>query len=92
MSNLSVHRTRIAIIGGGLAGTVLANALLPMAHLDVHLFEADACFSERGAAIGLSSTAQSALKHIIPSADELLAKAGAVPMNSTRTMIVSPSQ
>ncbi|KFG84754.1 salicylate hydroxylase [Metarhizium anisopliae] len=87
MSNLSVHRTRIAIIGGGLAGTVLANALLPMAHLDVHLFEADACFSERGAAIGLSSTAQSALKHIIPSADELLAKAGAVPMNSTRTMI-----
>ncbi|KID82874.1 salicylate hydroxylase [Metarhizium guizhouense ARSEF 977] len=89
MSNLSVHRTRIAIIGGGLAGTVLANALLQRTHLDVHLFEADACFSERGAAIGLSSAAQSALKHIIPSADELLAKAGAVPMNSTRTMIGS---
>ncbi|KAG8411013.1 hypothetical protein J3459_016735 [Metarhizium acridum] len=89
MSNLNVDRTRIAIIGGGLAGTALANALLRMTHLEVHIFEAYACFSERGAAIGLSSTAQSALKHIIPSADKLLAKAGAVPMNTTRTMIGS---
>lgn len=88
MSNLNTHRTRIAIVGGGLAGTTLANALLRMNHLDVHIFEADAGFSERGAAIGISSTAQFALRHIIPSADELLTKAGAVPMRSSRTMIV----
>ena len=79
---------RIAIIGGGLAGTTVANALFRIPNLDVHVFESAPKFSERGAAVGLSSNAQDALKHIIPESDSLLQKAGAVPMNCTRLVLV----
>lgn len=82
-------RLRIAIIGGGLAGTTVANALFRIPNLDVHVFESAPKFSERGAAVGLSSNAQDALKHIIPESASLLEKAGAVPMNCTRLVLVS---
>lgn len=79
---------RIAIIGGGLAGASLANALVQFSHLDIHVYESAPEFSERGAAVGLASNTQRALQHILPSAKEMLRKAGAVSLNSSRAMIV----
>ncbi|KAK3989418.1 hypothetical protein QBC44DRAFT_350634 [Cladorrhinum sp. PSN332] len=83
---------RIAIIGGGIAGATLANALFRIPNIQVSVFEAAPTFSERGAAVGLAGDAQAALRHVIPSSKELLAKAGAVPMNSTRLVIGSGPQ
>ncbi|KAI1411267.1 FAD/NAD(P)-binding domain-containing protein [Hypoxylon sp. FL1857] len=80
---------RIAIIGGGLAGATLANALLRVPHVHVEIYESAPEFSERGAAVVLTSTAQKSLQRAIPSATEVLNKAGAVPMNSTRLVIGS---
>ncbi|KAI0168904.1 salicylate hydroxylase [Hypoxylon sp. FL1284] len=83
---------RIAIIGGGLAGASLANALIRIPQLAVHVFESAPEFSERGAAVGLACNAQQALQQFIPSASELLGRAGAVPMRSSRAMIGSGPQ
>ncbi|KAK4169819.1 salicylate hydroxylase [Cladorrhinum sp. PSN259] len=83
---------RIAIIGGGIAGATLANALYQIPHLEVSVFEAAPTFSERGAAVGLAGDAQAALSHVIPSSKQLLSQAGAVPMNSTRLVIGSGPQ
>ncbi|KAI0901685.1 salicylate hydroxylase [Annulohypoxylon nitens] len=80
---------RVAIIGGGLAGAALANALSHLSHIDVHVFESEPEFSERGAAVGLAKNAQLALAQIIPSASDLFEKAGAVPMNSSRIVLGS---
>jgi len=81
---------KIAVIGGGLAGASIAHALLRHSHLDVHVYESAPGFSERGAAVGLASDAQQALKQIIGSAEAsaLLEKAGAVVQASTRLCIV----
>ncbi|KAI0890387.1 salicylate hydroxylase [Annulohypoxylon maeteangense] len=89
MANKPPDRIRVGIVGGGLAGATLANALIVHSHLDIELFEASHEFSERGAAVGLSVNAQNALRQIIPSIREFLAKAGAVDMNSTRTALGS---
>ncbi|KAK0716926.1 hypothetical protein B0T26DRAFT_645322 [Lasiosphaeria miniovina] len=84
------NKFRIAIIGGGLAGATLANALFRIPYLDAHVYESSATFSERGAAVGLSANAQQALEMIIvPSSKELLERAGAVPMNSSRAVLGS---
>lgn len=83
------NRIRIGIIGGGLAGATLANALIQHPHLEIELFESAPEFSERGAAVGLAVNAQKALQQVIPSAQELLDKAGGVPMNCTRTVLGS---
>ncbi|KAI1211102.1 salicylate hydroxylase [Annulohypoxylon truncatum] len=82
-------KIRIAIIGGGLAGASLANALVRHAHLEFHLYESASEFSERGAGVSLSKTAQGALEHINPAAPEILRKAGAVAQKSSRNMIGS---
>lgn len=81
---------KIAVIGGGLAGATIAHALLRHAHLDVHVYESAPEFSERGAAVGLASDAQRALKEVIGEAETntLLEKAGAVVQASTRLCIV----
>ena len=90
MSDLTPFRKlSIAISGGGLAGATLANALVHQPHLEVNVYESAPEFSERGAAVGLAGNAQRSLQAIIPSAEELLNKAGAVSMNSTRVVIVS---
>lgn len=83
---------KIAVIGGGLAGAAIVNALLRHAHLDVHVYESAAEFSERGAAVGLASDAQRALKQVVgeTEASALLEKAGAVVQASTRLCIVKP--
>ena len=83
-----LRKLRVAISGGGLAGATLANALLDQPHLDVHIYESAPEFSERGAAVGLAVNAQRALSEIIPCVSELLDKAGAVSMKSTRLVIV----
>jgi salicylate hydroxylase len=80
---------RFAIIGGGIAGAAVANALIGITNLDIHVFESASEFSERGAAVGLAINAQRALAQIVPSATELLDKAGAVDMNSTQRFLVS---
>jgi salicylate hydroxylase len=83
------ERIRIAIIGGGLAGATAANALLRIPRIDVHVFESAPQFSERGAAVGLSVNAQRALEQILPSYKNMLEKAGAVLMGSSRIILVS---
>jgi salicylate hydroxylase len=80
---------RIAIIGGGMAGAILANALVRIPHINVQVFESAPEFSERGAALGLSKNAQDALQEILPAPKDTLQKAGGVPMASTRLMMGS---
>jgi salicylate hydroxylase len=82
------QKIRIAIIGGGLAGATAANALFQLPHVEVHVFESAPAFSERGAAVGINANAQAALRQILPDAPGMLDKAGAVPMNFTRTILV----
>ncbi|KAI1147678.1 salicylate hydroxylase [Nemania diffusa] len=82
-------KIRIAIIGGGLAGATAANALFRLPHFDVHVFESAPEFSERGAAVGLSINAQRALNEILPDYKNMLEKAGAVRMNSSRIILGS---
>ncbi|KAK4208654.1 hypothetical protein QBC37DRAFT_296207 [Rhypophila decipiens] len=94
---------RIAIIGGGLAGAALANALVRLPKLEVHVYESAAEFSERGAAVGLSINAQKALERVFSAsgtsataattaAKDILVRAGAVPMNSSRVLLGSGPQ
>ncbi|KAI0100099.1 salicylate hydroxylase [Nemania sp. FL0031] len=78
---------KLAIIGGGLAGVTLGNALIQHPHIEVHIYESAPQFSERGAAVGLAINAQTALHQLLPQASEMLKKTGAVPMNSTRVMV-----
>ncbi|KAI1460567.1 salicylate hydroxylase [Annulohypoxylon moriforme] len=86
---MSQPNIRVAIIGGGLAGATLANALIKVPHLDLGLFESAPEFTERGAAISLTSIAQRALDQILPSMRQSLDKAGAVSMNSSRVVLGS---
>jgi salicylate hydroxylase len=79
---------KIAIIGGGLAGATLANALLKHHHLDVHIFESAAEFSERGAAVGIAAIAQEALVEIGGAITGVIERAGGVTMTSSRLCMV----
>ncbi|KAK4206261.1 hypothetical protein QBC37DRAFT_476981 [Rhypophila decipiens] len=84
------QQIRIAIIGGGIGGASLANALMRIPQIHIDVYEARPTFSERGAAVGLSLNARWALEHILPHKEDarrLLAAAGGVPMNSTRIML-----
>ncbi|KAI0393146.1 salicylate hydroxylase [Xylariaceae sp. FL0594] len=78
---MATDRFRVAIIGGGLAGATLANALLRLLQLDVHIFESAAKFSERGAAILSTGTPA-----------DLLKSAGAVRTNTSRILLGSGSE
>lgn len=81
---------RIAIIGGGLAGVLIAICLarkLPLA--DIQVFESGTERSQRGLGIGFSRIALQALEQIVPSAAELLkSDAGAVKIGASRIVIV----
>lgn len=88
----SPRRLRIAISGGALAGATLMNALSKHPHLDPHIYESAAEFSERGAAVGLSVNAQRALSEIGEPVRKALDNAGAVEMHSSRQMLVRKSQ
>lgn len=90
---MSEQKLRIAIVGGGLGGTCMAHALTNKPHLDVHVYEAAPEFPERGAAVGLFGHAIDALEAIIPAVRKTVSdKAGAVPSNSSRILLVSYPQ
>lgn len=78
---------RVAISGGGLAGATLLHALAKHSHLDVHIFESASAFKERGAAVGISRNALSALDLIGRTATACLKRAGAVPQKGVRFML-----
>jgi salicylate hydroxylase len=82
-------RIRIAILGGGLTGATLVRSLISYAHLDVQLYESAPEFGEIDSATEIATNGQRALQAISPEIYGVLEKAGAVPMNSTRTVIVS---
>ncbi|KAF2104100.1 FAD/NAD(P)-binding domain-containing protein [Rhizodiscina lignyota] len=71
---------RIAIIGGGIAGGLVAAGLLQHPNVDAHIYEASKDFWERGAGVGLSVNARRALDLVSPEAAKTLERAGAVPM------------
>lgn len=77
---------RVAIIGGGLAGTVLMNALSKHSTLDVHLYEANAELKERGASVGLSVNARRALGLL--GLGDVLKRAKAVSIEGSRVTMV----
>ncbi|KAI0532348.1 FAD/NAD(P)-binding domain-containing protein [Xylaria digitata] len=85
------ERIRIAIIGGGLAGALVANFLSRKTPLiDVQVYESAPEFQERGLGIGLSKFAVAALEQIIPRASDLLkSDAGAVKIGASRIAIGS---
>lgn len=87
-----MSKIRIAVIGGGIGGACIANALLNIPHIDFDVYEAGPEFTQRGAAIGLAVNAQKALDQIVGSAKDLLHEAGGVPMNRVRGMMVSHCQ
>ncbi|KAI0966772.1 salicylate hydroxylase [Xylaria arbuscula] len=84
---MSDSKIRVAISGGGLAGSLLFHALAKHAHLDVHIFESAKSFREEGAAIGLARNALDALDLIDLSATQCLKRAGAVPLRGVRFML-----
>ncbi|KAF2656265.1 FAD/NAD(P)-binding domain-containing protein [Lophiostoma macrostomum CBS 122681] len=87
----STHPIKIAIIGGGLAGATLMNALLKHPHLDVDIYESAPEFSERGAAVGIATNAQAALDEIGEPVSSALDRAGAVVMATSRLCIATGS-
>ncbi|KAI0113422.1 salicylate hydroxylase [Daldinia grandis] len=81
---------RVAIIGGGLAGMTLAAGLTNIPRLDVQLFEAAADIAgSHGGSYIFNSTTQRSLERVIPSAQELLQRAGAVSNKSSRFILGS---
>jgi salicylate hydroxylase len=82
-------RIRVAICGGGIAGSCLFHSLLQHQHLDVHIFESASNFKDVGGALGITRNAIMALELIGPSAKESLDRAGAVPMGGVRFMLAA---
>ena len=89
---------RIAIIGGGMGGLTLANALVHrplsdqiLAHhpgFEVHVYEARPEFSKRSAFVGLGINAKKALKYCVPDAVDMLRQSGGVHKISSLLLIV----
>ena len=69
-NNPPPSRTRIAIIGGGIAGLCCTLGLLKHPHIDVHIYEAAPSFSEFGAGVEIGPNAQTALKLLSPLAEK----------------------
>lgn len=86
---MTASKLRIAIVGGGVAGASLANALAQCDNLSLQLFESAPKFSERGAAVGLSAFAQRALKLAVADYNGLITQSGAVEMGASRVHMVS---
>lgn len=86
------HPLKIAIIGGGLAGATLLNALLKHPHLEANIYESAPEFSERGAAVGIAKNGQEALEEIGGTVRDALDRAGAVIMSSSRMYMVRRSR
>lgn len=87
-----MDNVKIAIAGGGIASLCLAHSLTSQhPEWEVKIFEASPHLREEGAAIGLATNAQEALKLISPTLREGLDEAGGVPcVPAVRIMIVGP--
>jgi salicylate hydroxylase len=72
---------RIAISGGGIAGASLLRAILPLPHIDAHIFESAPKFREAGVAFGIETNAREALELMGSSPKTCLERAGGVPMD-----------
>ena len=84
----STRPIEVAVIGGGLAGAALANALLKYSHINMNIFESASTFSERGAAVGMDVNAQLALSEIGGPLTNVVERAGGVVMTSSRVLVV----
>ncbi|GAM91066.1 hypothetical protein ANO11243_091130 [Dothideomycetidae sp. 11243] len=89
---------RIAIVGAGIAGLTLANALLRKPKSDaaenhpgfeVHVYEAKPGFTGRGWGIGLAGNAQKALNYCAPEVLNKIVETSASVARGTVTMIGS---
>ncbi|MGO4003364.1 salicylate 1-monooxygenase [Pseudomonas fluorescens] len=61
---MSKYPLRVAIIGGGIAGTALALGLSKAAHVDVKLFETAPAFGEIGAGVSFGVNAVEAIRRL----------------------------
>lgn len=66
----------ISVIGGGISGASIANALAKCPNLTVNVYEGGPAIREMGAAIGFGVNAQTALKMINPVLFKALFDAG----------------
>lgn len=79
-------RLQVAIVGGGLGGTILMHALTKYPQLDVQLYEAKDAFKERGASVGLMENAQRAMRLL--GMGEIVQKAQGVELEKFRICLV----
>lgn len=84
-----MSKFRIAVVGGGLAGSTLANGLNKHPQLEFKVFESGPAFKERGAHVALGPTAQRSLELIGSDVRKMLDNAHGVMVASLRLRIVS---
>lgn len=84
--SMSGQEIRVAIIGGGLAGALLVNALTKYPQLDVQLYEAKSELQERGASVGLSVNAQRAMRLL--GLEDVTRRASAVKVGCLQLLVV----
>jgi salicylate hydroxylase len=82
------RKLRVALVGGSISGCTLANGLLKHPHIDFHVFESRASFTETGASVGLAANAMNSLKAIGIDVDRMRQDSGATSMSSTRYFVV----
>lgn len=90
MSTTGPPPLRVAIFGGGIGAIALTVGLLSYPHIDVHVYEAKASFSETSAAVGLGTNALKALELIDKEGHARAAvdKAGMTRYSPTARMIM----
>lgn len=71
---------RVAIVGGGIGGVLLAIGLQKHAHIDYQLYEAAPSFGEIGLGVSVGPNAQHALELIDPRARAVLERVGSTNM------------
>ena len=81
-SGTSRQPIRIAIAGGGIAGLCLTIGLLRYPHIEVHIYEAAAKFSEIGAGVAFGINAQRALCLLDPRIKPAYEKIGTTNVSS----------
>lgn len=86
----STSTIRVAIIGGGLAGTALLRGLIRYPHIAADMYESRPNFKEDRPAIELSPLAQDVLLAIDQSMDNCLNRAGAVYTNADYRVATGP--
>ena len=85
MVSPAVSHIRVAVVGGGIAGVTLTQALLQVGNVDVHLFESAPAIRESGMGIGLGRNGVTALE-LLGLQDRLNA-ANAVQTNGAKAYI-----